>query len=246
MGNFGICTLSIIPLRAEPSDKSEMVSQLLYGDTFKLLERAGKWLLIETTFDQYQGWIDAKQMHAFDEKEMLEKPILSADLVEHITDEKNQLLTIVYGSDISHLKKLNHRFEGNTFSGKSDKSKLVEISLMYLNSPYLWGGKSPFGIDCSGLTQMVYKLGGYRLPRDAWQQANVGETLSFIEESEPGDLAFFDNPDGKIVHVGIILSNHQIIHAHGKVRIDKIDQYGIFNSDTSKHSHQLRVIKKIV
>lgn len=245
MENFGICTLSIVPLRAEPGDKSEMVSQLLYGDTFSVLGRAVKWVQVETTFDSYKGWVDAKQIREFDEKNLPEKLTFSADLVEHVTDENNQLLTIVLGSDVSHLKKLNHQFEGNTCSGKSDKGKLVEISLMYLNSPYLWGGKSPFGIDCSGLVQMVYKLAGYRLPRDAWQQANVGETLSFIEESEPGDLAFFDNSEGKIVHVGIILGNHQIIHAHGKVRIDKLDQYGIFNTDTNKHSHQLRVIKKV-
>jgi len=244
--NFGICALSIVPLRGEPSDKSEMVSQLLYGDTFRVLERTKKWTQIETTFDSYKGWIDTKQTREFDWKNLPEKLTFSSDLVEHIIEENNQLTTIVLGSDVSHLKRLNHRHEGNTYSGKLPKNKLVEISLMYLNSPYLWGGKTPFGIDCSGLTQMVYKLGGYPLPRDAWQQANVGETLSFIEESEPGDLAFFDNSDGKIVHVGIILSEHQIIHAHGKVRIDKLDQYGIFNSDTKKHSHQLRVIKKVI
>ncbi|PJB13737.1 MAG: hydrolase Nlp/P60 [Flavobacteriales bacterium CG_4_9_14_3_um_filter_40_17] len=223
-----------------------MVSQLLYGDTFRVLEHTKKWSQIETTFDKYTGWIDTEQMREFDEKNLSEKLTLSADLVEYIVEENNQLITIVLGSDVSHLKQLYHKHEGNTYSGKLSKNKLVEISLMYLNSPYLWGGKTPFGIDCSGLTQMVYKLSGYQLPRDAWQQANVGETLSFIEESEPGDLAFFDNSDGKIVHVGIILSNHQIIHAHGKVRIDKLDQYGIFNSDTNKHSHQLRVIKKVL
>lgn len=246
MENFGICTLSIVPLRAEPGDKSEMVSQLLYGDTFSVLGREGKWVQVETTFDNYKGWVDAKQIREFDEKNLPEKLTFSVDLVEYVTDEKNQLLTIVLGSDVSHLKKLNHHFEGNTYSGKLAKCKLVETSLMYLNSPYLWGGKSPFGIDCSGFVQMVYKLAGHQLPRDAWQQASVGETLSFIEESEPGDLAFFDNSDGKIVHVGIILCNHQIIHAHGKVRIDKLDQYGIFNTDTNKHSHQLRVIKKVL
>jgi hypothetical protein len=233
-------------MRGEPSDKSEMVSQLLYGDTFRVLERTKKWTQVETTFDSYKGWIDTKQICEFEEKNLSEKLTFSADLVEHIIEENNQLITIVLGSNVSHLKVLNHRFEGNMYSGKLPKNELVEISLMYLNAPYLWGGKTPFGIDCSGLTQMVYKLAGYQLPRDAWQQANVGETLSFIEESEPGDLAFFDNPEGKIVHVGIILSNHQIIHAHGKVRIDKLDQYGIFNSDTNKHSHQLRVIKKMI
>ena len=112
--------------------------------------------------------------------------------------------------------------------------------------PYLWGGKSTFGIDCSGLTQQVYKLGGYELPRDAYQQAELGEVLSFVEEAEPGDLAFFDNADGKIIHVGIILGDYKIIHAHGKVRIDPFDSNGIFNTDSQKYSHKLRFIKKVI
>ena len=110
----------------------------------------------------------------------------------------------------------------------------------------MWGGKTPFGIDCSGFTQMVYKLCGYQLLRDAKQQATQGEVLSFIEESEPGDLAFFDNEEGEIIHVGIILNDYHIIHAHGKVRIDSLDHSGIFNSDLQKHTHKLRVIKKII
>ena len=115
-----------------------------------------------------------------------------------------------------------------------------------MNTPYLWGGKSPFGIDCSGFTQLVYKLCGYSLLRDAKDQATQGQVLSFIEESEPGDLAFFDNEDGAITHVGIIMNDYNIIHAHGKVRIDKLDHSGIYNVDSKIHTHKLRVIKKIL
>ena len=117
---------------------------------------------------------------------------------------------------------------------------------MFLNAPYLWGGKTPFGVDCSGFTQMVYKLNGYKLMRDASQQSKQGEALSFIEESEPGDLAFFDNEEGNIIHVGIIMDDNYIIHASGKVRIDRLDHLGIYNAEINKHTHKLRVIKKII
>ena len=138
-----------------------------------------------------------------------------------------------------------YQFDGLTTPGFIKKDKLVENALMYLNAPYLWGGRSPLGIDCSGFTQMVYRLQGVDLPRDAYQQAEVGTTLSFVEESEPGDLAFFDNAEGKITHVGIILEDNHIIHASGKVRIDRIDQQGVFNTEIGNHTHKLRLIKSI-
>ena len=141
---------------------------------------------------------------------------------------------------------MKHTFEGKTISKKLPKKQLIDTAILYLNSPYLWGGKTPFGIDCSGFTQMVYKLNGYKLLRDASQQATQGEALSFIEESEPGDLAFFDNAEGVITHVGIIMEDNYIIHAHGKVRIDRIDHTGIFNSEARMHTHKLRVIKRII
>jgi cell wall-associated NlpC family hydrolase len=128
---------------------------------------------------------------------------------------------------------------------KKNKEQLIETALMYLNAPYLWGGKTPFGIDCSGFTQMVYRLNGFKLMRDASEQAKQGDALSFIEESTPGDLAFFDNKEGAITHVGIIMENNHIIHAHGKVRIDRLDQTGIYNADLRTYSHKLRVIKSI-
>ena len=131
-------------------------------------------------------------------------------------------------------------------NGINEKDDLVKTAFLYLNAPYLWGGKTPFGIDCSGFTQMVYKLNGYKLLRDVSQQATQGEALSFIEESQPGDLAFFDNSEGEIVHVGIIMKDNYIIHAYGKVRIDRLDQSGIYNTEARKHTHKLRVIKKII
>jgi cell wall-associated NlpC family hydrolase len=150
------------------------------------------------------------------------------------------------GSVLSAQSLLNHDFDGEVLIGQQQKNQLIETALLFLNTPYLWGGKTPFGIDCSGFTQMVYRLNGFKLLRDASQQATQGDALSFIEESTAGDLAFFDNNEGDIIHVGIIMENHHIIHAHGKVRIDRIDHTGIYNVDTKTHSHKLRVIKSIV
>lgn len=252
---FGICNLAIVPVRLEPSDRSEQVTQLLFGEHFIILEQQTKWSKIKIAFDNYEGWVDNKQYQEISEKQfdsLNESPIvLSSDLIEFISNPKNELLPISIGSSLSFLNdesiNTSHfSFEGVRTCGVKPKSDLVKTAYMYLNAPYLWGGKTPFGIDCSGFTQMVYKLNGYKLLRDASQQATQGDVLSFIEESEPGDLAFFDNEEGNIIHVGIMLDNNYIIHASGKVRIDRLDHLGIYNAETNRHTHKLRVIKKIV
>lgn len=247
---YGICNLSIVPLRGEPADSSELVSQVLYGDFFKVIEQRKNWSKIRLAFDSYEGWIDNKQYREINEEdyESLKKeiPKLSLDLVEFIQDSNQQLHPILLGSSLNGLTILNHKFDGTTVKIKKPKENLIQTAFLYLNTPYLWGGKTPFGIDCSGFTQMVYKLNGYKLLRDASQQATQGEALSFIEESEPGDLAFFDNNEGAIIHVGIIMEDNYIIHAHGKVRIDRLDHSGIYNVDKNTHTHKLRVIKKII
>ena len=252
---FGVCNLSNIPLRIEPSDRSEIVSQVLFGEHFEVLEQNKQWAKIKLQYDNYEGWVDSKQFQIITKSEydlLSEEPIvLNSDLIEYITTPNNSLMTIPLGASLSFLnhKEINvdnYEFEGTKISGIKPKSNLINTSFMYLNAPYLWGGKTPFGIDCSGFTQMVYKLNGYYLSRDASQQAIQGEALSFIEESEPGDLAFFDNEEGKIIHVGIIMDDNYIIHASGKVRIDRLDHLGIYNADLNRHTHKLRVIKKII
>jgi hypothetical protein len=247
---YGICNLSMVPLRAEAADSSELVTQVLYGELFKVLESRKKWSRIRLAFDGYEAWIDNKQFLFIEEDNYKhlskQTPIFSEDLVDMVTTKDKQILSIVLGSSLNGLDFLNHDFEGSSVQEKFTKENLINTALLYLNTPYLWGGKTPFGIDCSGLTQMVYKINGYPLKRDANQQVEQGEALSFIEESEPGDLAFFDNPEGDITHVGIIMKDNYIIHAHGKVRIDRLDHTGIFNIQTNLHTHKLRVIKRII
>ena len=252
---FGICNLAIIPLRAEPSDRSEIVSQVLFGEHFEVLETQNQWAKINLQYDGYKGWIDTKQYQPIlkEHFDQLSKDaiVLNLDLLEFITAPNNLLMPIPLGASLSFLNHsdintTNFDFEGMRISGVKPKSNIITTSFMYLNAPYLWGGKTPFGIDCSGFTQMVYKLNGYHLLRDASQQATEGEALSFIEESDPGDLAFFDNEEGKIIHVGIIMDDNYIIHSSGKVRVDRLDHLGIYNAETNRHTHKLRVIKKII
>lgn len=251
---YALCNLAIVPLRFEPSDRSELVTQVLFGETFTILEKKEKWSRISLAADMYEGWIDNKQFTEITEdqfKKIQESAkFYCADLIDYLTG-KNTLMPVSLGSDLSHLTfaDINSQqltFDGTMITGIQPKTNLLKTAFLYLNAPYLWGGKTPFGIDCSGFTQMVYRLNGYNIPRDASQQAKIGEALSFIEESEVGDLAFFDNEEGNIIHVGIIMENNYIIHAHGKVRIDRLDHLGILNIDSGRHTHKLRVIKKII
>lgn len=255
----GICTLSIVPCRKQPSSKSEMLTQLLFGETFEMIATEKDWLRIRNTYDGYESWVNKKQVQQISEAAFSKiknaTAVYTNDLVQVITNTSDKsMFPIVIGSTLPSyadsecsIDKTKYTYEGQTVKPvKQNKSGIVETAFMFLNAPYLWGGRSPFGIDCSGFTQMVYKLNGIKLLRDAWQQAEHGEALSFVEEAEPGNLAFFDNDEGKITHVGIILENNKIIHAAGKVRIDTLDHQGIYNTESKSYSHPLRIIKRFV
>ncbi len=240
-----------MPVRTHADHCSEQVTQLLYGEHYKITENRKDWSKIRTAFDSVEGWVCKQQItpiskNTYKAIKELKSPTYATDLIAFVSDPNDQLIPIMLGSSINNASMLKHVFEGDTFSGKSKKLTLIETALQYLNAPYQWGGKTPLGIDCSGLSQMVYKINGYSLPREAEDQSALGDVLSFVEESEPGDLAFFDNNEGVITHVGIIMKNNYIIHAHGKVRIDRIDQTGIFNSELGVYTHKLRVIKKMI
>ncbi|MCK0132129.1 C40 family peptidase [Flavobacteriaceae bacterium F08102] len=254
---YGICNLTLIPLRASADHRSEMVSQLLFGEAYKVTQANKLWLKIAVVDDGCEGWIPIEQ-HLEVSKEFFREVknspmILSDELVDVLENEQGQLTTIVMGSRLPLLDKnrlcLNehtYHYQGRVTTGKLEKTKLIPTAFRYENVPFLWGGKTPFGLDSAGFTQIVYKLNGIHLKRNAAAQATQGEALSFIEESSPGDLAFFDNQEGEIIHVGMILENHHIIHVDGKVRVDQLDQSGIFNRALQKHTYKLRVIKKVV
>lgn len=281
--SYGVCILSVVPLRAETSERAEMVSQLLFGDSYELLSEEGNWLKIKTSDCGYEGFLNVKCHHALTDEqfqEMKNAPqSLVSDFMTLICEEKSQTVFPVFiGTSFpkpdaqGHFKLGDAEFLLPSISADSSQnseskiqnskdaptsnsqfsvfsfqpSTMLEFAMRFLRAPYLWGGRTPSGIDCSGFTQLIYKSIGMLIPRDASQQVELGQPLDFASEGQIGDLAFFQNEEGRIVHVGMICAPGKIIHASGQVRIDKLDDTGIFNSDTGKYSHQLRIIKRLL
>lgn len=255
--NKGIVNQSLVAVRREPSESSEMINQLLFGETFNIIETYNSWLRIISINDSYEGWLDSKLTG-----------IIPDDLAsKHITSKTSNTLFLAKKSNSNYPIRLcpgssiydyekGHFIAGNSSyecienplidSKENINEEIVRITKQFVNSPYLWGGRSPYGIDCSGLSQVVYKILGVIIPRDAGQQVKIGETVDFINMVQPGDLAFFDNDEEIITHVGIIIDNGKIIHSSGYVKIESLDHQGIFNLETQKYSHKLRVIKRIL
>ncbi|WP_423127818.1 NlpC/P60 family protein [Gaoshiqia sp. Z1-71] len=259
--NYGISGLSIIPVRKEPSEKSEMISQILFGEHFLVNEQFMGWCRVTLAYDGYEGWVDCKMITPVSDRifHKIEKApsAVCTDIFNLIPVNDEQNMMIVAGSSLPCWRPYKHEFSINRdvyrMTGnfryqqpEALRKFMIRQALMYFNAPYLWGGRSPFGIDCSGFTQIIYKMAGIKLPRDAKDQVFLGVPLSFVDETQPGDLAFFDDDEGNIIHVGIIWEKNKIIHASGKVRIDNVDQFGIFNVDTKRYTHKMRVMKRIL
>lgn len=254
---YGMCTQDAIAVRKTTNSQSEQVTQLMFGDGYKVLKHSTdkKWVFIQNAFDNYQGWI--RQFEYFETSEWFYTQINQKNFpvcgdMQAIVVWRNKKIPVSFGSTLPFYKdgKIRIGTEDATFEGsmlmlpsKLDKDKIIRNAYKYLKTPYLWGGKSSKGVDCSGFTQVVYKSAGYRLPRDSYQQAERGKTVS-LAQAKAGDLAFFQR-NGKVVHVGIVLGNGKIIHANDTVQIDRLDQKGIYNERKKKYSHYLKFIKRI-
>ena len=261
----GIVALSLVPLRTNHSEQSEMCSQLLYGECVEILETHERWFRVRNFADNYIGWVDKKMIYLLTENKEIElakakfKPIqvlLGKGIVFDET-ENHKTFFIPGGSLVPFINEkpysveakemldmfvFSHEFDNYEVSGE----RIAHLAKEFLNAPYLWGGKTVLGIDCSGLVQVVYAMCNIQLPRDANQQVERGQTIDFLAETRTGDLAFFENDEGKIIHVGILLASNKIIHASGWVNIDSIDAQGIIPSQTGEYSHKLRILKRII
>ncbi len=254
---FGTTFFSVVPIRCEPSETSEMISQLLFGELIEIVEQAEKWLQIISLWDGYQGWVDRKMITEItkDEFDSLNKnpKTITLPIYTKIIDDQtkySQLLpagSVLYNFDFEKKRffSLSKSFIVDNYDNSLSNAGIADIAKQFLNAPYLWGGRTYFGIDCSGFSQLIYRLKGISLPRDAKDQAMKGNPVNMIHEIKSGDLAFFDNEEGNIIHVGILIDNNTIIHASGKVRIDKFDQQGIFDETNKRYTHHLRMIKRI-
>ncbi len=258
---YGICLQSFIPVRYSQTDKSEMISQLLFGETYTVTEKRLNWLKIRSCYDNYTGWIDIVNASGITEKSFIKinrlpRIILDREAIE-LTLENKTCLTISPGSELPFYNPSSNSFkigrknfllDGNPETGAEIASvdSVLHTAEKFLNVPYLWGGRSVFGTDCSGFTQIVFKINHIQLPRDASQQVFSGKSVRRFENARPGDLAFFSNEEGKICHVGIIMTDDKIIHASGQVRIDQIDSSGIFNTVKQNYSHHLKCIRRVL
>ena len=260
--NFGVSEFSIVPVRKDPSHRTEMSTQILFGERFSIIDIIKGWAYIELLFDGSFGWVENSSIKELNIEECNlltdNKPVIlpGISVAQSINLPLLSKITLMPGSEIFGLSskmdefsfvgknyKLDHPVE---IKSGTNRDSIIDTAKTYINSPCLWGGKSPCGTDCAGFVQMVYKINGISLPRDVWQQPGKGITLSFVEEAQPGDLAFFDDDRGQINHVGLLLEKNRIIHASDTVRIDKFDHQGIYREESGQYTHKLRVVKRIL
>lgn len=255
MAHLGICTYPLIPIRDLPSEAAEQTSQLIFGEAYEILETIDRWTRIRTLFDNYLGWVDFKLPHTLPPEFMSQwlnaTPTISTSPISHILRHGDPRPMPITGGSEFRLISDNSFLIGDTlFSLTPDTlsptlpADPIDAALQFFGSPYLWGGRSLFGIDCSGLTQIAHKICGRPIPRDASQQVHLGHEVSLAQAAR-NDLAFFQKDDGRICHVGLYMGDNHILHSSGSVRIDSLDSYGIYNNERQTYTHKLLCLKHL-
>ena len=251
--HHAICSVAAAPVRKEPSHRTEMVNQLLFGETMEVLEATEEWLKIKSLYDDYEGWITNHLVSEIDQSvATADINYVATGLVNQVT-LPDQLINVPMGSALVGFNEgtrllwdEQHKYHGTyrNMQQPLDLDLLWRTAQAWTNAPYLWGGKTFMGVDCSGFVQTVFKVMGIRLKRDAYQQAEQGMAVEDLTGVKTGDVVFFQNENGRVVHVGIILNANEVIHASGKVRIDTIDEEGIINRENGKKTHTFHSIRR--
>lgn len=253
---YAVINVPAAPVRRKPAHRREMVNQLLFGETVVVLkEKAGLWVKIKSLHDNYEGWLTRTLIkEVTKEFANTRSSFVTTDLVGILGTGETKM-NIPVGSSLpfftdgkGKLGEEEYSFNGygwNRDEQKPDAALLTRLTTSWLNAPYLWGGRTPLGVDCSGFVQVIYKLLGTDLPRDAWQQAQEGKPVKHFRDALPGDLVFFDRGE-EIVHVGILLGDEMMIHASGKVKIDRIGKKGVDDPVTGKRVLALKAIRRVL
>lgn len=250
---------SVVPVRMEPSECAEMGTQMLFAETATVLEQKERWTKIKLDADEYEGWADRKMLSVLGDGEYKKLQATPTSIVAFpvslvVSKANNTSILLTGGTKLHNYKDGQFELLGVSFNVDASTvqtnlpftaDNFMKIAFFYLNTPYLWGGRNALGMDCSGFSQLMYSIFGVQLPRNASQQVNCGRVVDFLTEAQMGDLAFFENAEGKIIHVGILLDSERIMHCSGRVKINRIDAQGIISEETGKYTHQLRIIKRI-
>ncbi len=259
MDSFGIIPLRIVPVRSQPTHKAEMVTQLMFGEIFKITDKILRWYKVRGWWDDYEGWLEEQYFIFISEDQyqtLTEEPVVILERKDQATwgDPVSETVYLLEGSRLPSWDLSHHTCQIGSVryslpdihpeaGVQKNRAYLTGYAQFFKGVPYLWGGTSSCGFDCSGYVQTVFRICGIRLPRDASRQCRQGKDIPFIDKARPGDLAFFGEEKDLITHVGIILSGQRIIHASGRVRIDRLDHQGIFDTRRKTYTHKLRLIK---
>lgn len=253
---------SVVPVRAEAREGAEQLTQMLFGETCVVLEQQPRWMRIRLDLDGQEGWVDRKMIAPMTQQEAADYMAAYARAAQvvfpvayAVSENNGQTIPLTAGTRLPHYE--DGRFEVLGVAFRIDPTMVAyqPLSLdlqtlqqtvrFFLNVPYLWGGKNALGMDCSGFTQIVMSLFGKTLLRNASEQATQGQAITHLSDAQAGDLVFFDHEDGRISHVGIVLDSERVIHCSGRVKVEKLDQAGIYSAEQGDYTHHLVQIRRV-